>query len=136
MSATINIPPPGSYSPPSITDYLQAPKVGMVPRAKDGSSFNQMLQKAMLPPDVEIEFSKQAKEQMQSRGITLNVDDLVKLDKAINKAETKGAREALIMLNGNAFVVDVNDRTIINAMNRNEVKSHVFTKLDSAILEP
>jgi flagellar operon protein len=131
---SLNIPAPGIMPPPAIVDYLQAPSIGMRPTGKEGQSFSEVLQQAMLPSNVEVQFSGHAKARMKSRGIELNPEDMVKLNDGINKAKAKGAHEALILLNGNAFVVNIENRTVVTALNQAETKGGVFTQIDSTVL--
>ena len=53
---------------------------------------------------------------MQSRGISLNEQELAKLDDTVEKLSKKGARESLIYLNDIALVVSIKNRTVITAM--------------------
>lgn len=131
---SVNIPPIGMMPPPAIVDYLQAPSVGMQPKTKEGQSFSDVLQKAMLPPGVDLRFSSHAKNRMESRGIEMKTEDLIRLDEGIDKAQAKGAHESLILLNGNAFVVNVDKRTVVTAMNQKELQGGVFTQIDSTVI--
>ena len=46
----------------------------------------------------------------------------------------KGARDALLMRADAAFVVNVPNRTVITAIDRQEMQHRVFTQIDSAML--
>jgi len=130
----MNIPPAGVLPPPGITDYLQAPQIAMRPTSNEGESFSKVLKQAMIPGDAEVHFSKHAEQRMASRSINLDSEDMRKLDEGMNKARAKGAREALILIDGNAFVANVNNRTVITALGQQETKGALFTQIDSTVI--
>lgn len=124
----------GTIPTPGITDFLRAPLIGMQPSAQDGKKFSDVLTKAMQPPNVDVNFSAHAKQRLESRGITLDSEDMAQLDEAIDKAEQKGAHNSLIVLNGNAFVVNIDNRTVVTALDSSNASKNVFTQIDSAVV--
>ncbi len=82
----------------------------------------------------EIEFSRHAKERIERRGIELTSDDLALLKEGVRRAESKGSKESLLLMDNNAFVVNVANRTVITAMDQEGMKDKTFTNIDSAIL--
>src|SRR5690625_2334214 len=50
-----------------------------------------------------IKFSKHATERMNSRNIVLDSTQIQKIENAIGKAEKKGVKEALILMDNSAF---------------------------------
>lgn len=81
-----------------------------------------------------VKFSQHALQRLQSRNITLEPEQLDKLNTAVNKAAQKGARESLVLMNDLALVVSVKNRTVITAMDGNSMKDNVFTNIDSAVI--
>lgn len=81
-----------------------------------------------------IKFSGHAQARLRSRGIELTSQGLSKLDEALTNAESKGARESLVVLDDLAIVVSVTNRTVITAVDNAEAKEHVFTNIDSAVI--
>lgn len=92
--------------------------------------FDQVLNREL----TEVKFSQHALERMNSRNIKLNEADLNKLNHAVEKAEQKGARESLILINDTALVVSVKNKTVITAMDGASMKENVFTNIDSAVI--
>lgn len=92
--------------------------------------FDQVLNREL----TEVKFSQHALERMNSRNIKLNEADLSKLNHAVKKAEQKGARESLILINDTALVVSVKNKTVITAMDGASMKENVFTNIDSAVI--
>jgi flagellar operon protein len=82
----------------------------------------------------EIKLSKHAAERMNSRNISFSENDIKDLGNAIKKAEDKGSKESLILLNDVALIVSVRNRTVITAMTRESLKDNVVTNIDSTIV--
>ncbi len=81
-----------------------------------------------------LRFSQHAQERLAARGITLNAADLQKLEGAVNSVAQKGGKDSLIMMGDAAFVVSVNNRTVVTAVDRAGMQGNVFTKIDSAVI--
>lgn len=94
--------------------------------------FNEIL-KDRMEKNSAIKFSKHAELRLQSRNIHLSQDQKDKLRNAVEKAEVKGVRDTLVLLDNMAFVVNVKNRTVITAVNSNELKENVFTNIDGAV---
>jgi flagellar operon protein len=80
-----------------------------------------------------VEFSKHARQRMITRDIKVSETQLNKLKNAVEKAENKGAKDSLIMVDKVAYVVSVENKTVITAMDNKNVKENVFTNIDSAV---
>lgn len=82
----------------------------------------------------EIKFSKHAELRLQSRQITLTKAQRDKIKDAVAKAESKGVKDSLVLMDDLAFVINVRNRTVITAANRNELNENVFTNIDGAVI--
>lgn len=82
----------------------------------------------------EIKFSKHAQMRLQSRNISLTKAQKDKMKEAVLKAESKGVRDSLVLMDNLAFVINVRNRTVITAANNNELKENVFTNIDGAVI--
>jgi len=82
----------------------------------------------------QVEFSKHARARLYSRGIEISDDKLTKLSQAIDRAAAKGSKETLILDNDAAYVASVDNRTIITALSRDNLRDGVVTSIDSAII--
>ncbi|MGI6036929.1 MAG: TIGR02530 family flagellar biosynthesis protein [Limnochordia bacterium] len=82
----------------------------------------------------EIKFSAHAQARLQSRGIQLTDTQREQLERAVDKAAAKGARESLVLLDDVAFVVSIKNRTVITAMVNPQQEVSVFTNIDSAVI--
>lgn len=81
-----------------------------------------------------VQFSKHALERLQRRGITAGAETLNRLRHGVDLAAGKGARDAVVMVDDTAFVVSVQNRTVITAIDSAHMRQHVFTNIDSAVL--
>lgn len=82
----------------------------------------------------EITLSKHAQARMTARNIVLDKSQMERLNTAVERARQKGIRDTLVLMDGNAFVVNVKSTTIITAANRETLKDRVFTNIDGAVI--
>jgi len=80
-----------------------------------------------------LKFSKHAELRLQTRNIKLSNTQMEKINDAVNKAEVKGVKDTLVLMDSLAFVVNVKNRTVITAVSSNELKENVFTNIDGAV---
>ena len=81
-----------------------------------------------------VKFSAHAKERLQSRNIELTDNDLSRIQSAVDKAASKGARSSLLVMDKAALIVSVTNRTVITAVDNSSLKENVFTNIDSAVI--
>ena len=82
----------------------------------------------------ELKFSAHARSRLNSRGIELSAEDIVKMQEAISKASKRGSKESLVVTDKAAFVVSVKNNTVITAVDKESLKESIFTNIDSTIL--
>jgi flagellar operon protein len=81
-----------------------------------------------------VQFSGHALQRVRRRGIEVGEPTLARLQAGVDRAAGKGARESVIFVDNTAFVVSVRNRTVITAVDRDHMKEHVFTNIDSAVI--
>jgi flagellar operon protein len=81
-----------------------------------------------------VEFSKHLMERINRRKLKIGPEETQKLNQAIEKAQAKGSKDSLVLLNDLAFIVSVQSRTVVTAMDKNKMNEGVFTNIDSAII--
>lgn len=118
---------------------------------KGGSDFSEVLknQTALQRPQAEkqlptaqpisqptsgLRFSAHAIDRLRSRGITFDQQDLNRLEAAIDKAAQKGSKDSLVLMDDSALIVSVKNKTIVTAMDRQNLKENVFTNIDSTVI--
>jgi flagellar operon protein len=82
----------------------------------------------------QLQFSKHALARVERRGIDLDASTLGRLSQGVERAASKGSRDSLVLVDGTAFVVSVNNRTVITAVGSEHMKDNVFTNIDSAVI--
>ncbi|MCS7220764.1 MAG: TIGR02530 family flagellar biosynthesis protein [Anaerolineae bacterium] len=82
----------------------------------------------------QLRFSHHAEVRLREREIELTPAQRERIEKAVEAADRRGARESLILLDDLALVVSIRNRTVITAMDARHRKSNVFTNIDSAVL--
>jgi flagellar operon protein len=82
----------------------------------------------------QLHFSKHALARVERRGIDLDPSTLGRLSQGVQRAASKGSRDSLVLVDGNAFVVSVSNRTVITAVGSQHMKDNVFTNIDSAVI--
>ena len=81
-----------------------------------------------------VQFSNHAVQRLARRNINVEPGTLQRLDDAVGRAAGKGARDAVVFVDGTAFVVSVRNKTVITAVDRDHMRDHVFTNIDSAVI--
>lgn len=110
-----------------------APK-SVTPGVKRGTLKGTESFRDVLNNQMSIKFSSHAQKRLEERQISLEPAEMTRLQKAVNAVDSKGARDALVLLNNKAFIVSVASRTVITALNNEEKSGKVFTNIDSAIV--
>lgn len=81
-----------------------------------------------------LKISAHARRRLLERNVTLDQEDMRKIEGAVYRAASKGSRESLVIYGDLALVASVKNRTIITAMEGKDMKDHVFTNIDSAVI--
>lgn len=107
---------------------------GIHPNRVAPRSFKEELQRK-LPGAEPVKFSAHAAERLASRNIVLTERDLTRLNQAVSKMAEKGGKESLLVMGEMAFVVSVENKTVITAMEKQPGSdAKVFTNIDSALI--
>ncbi len=96
------------------------------------NKFDKILKNSIETAD--LKFSAHAIERLNYRDISLEKDDLLKLNEAVKKAQSKGSKESLILLNDVALIVSVKNKMVITAVDKAQMKEKIFTNIDSTVI--
>ena len=117
---------------PRVAPVPASPREIPKPGAGAGPSFQSILQKQL---DQEpLKFSAHAQQRLEMSRTSLTDGDLARINDAVQKAASKGARESLILMDNLALVVSVKNRTVITAVDGQRMKENIFTNIDSAVI--
>ena len=82
----------------------------------------------------DVRFSKHASQRLLDRHISLSENQLERLNNAASKAEMKGIKETLVLVDSLAFIVNVPNNTVVTALDSTEAAENVFTNIDGAVI--
>jgi flagellar operon protein len=71
---------------------------------------------------------------VERRGIDLSDGTLNRLEAGAARAAGKGSRDSVVFVDDTAFVVSIRNKTVITAVDREHMREHVFTNIDSAVI--
>jgi flagellar operon protein len=71
---------------------------------------------------------------VEQRQISLDGDQMDRLQKAMDTLSQRGGRQSLVMLDQVAYVVHVPSHTVVTAVHADQSKERVFTQIDSVII--
>jgi flagellar operon protein len=126
-------PLPGATSVrPATPGSTSAPATGL-PVAD--VSFRQLLDDT-LRTQGGVKFSAHALKRLESRGISLSPPEVSAVEQALDRAAAKGSRDSLLLGQQFAMVVNVPSRTVITALDQQQLSENVVTNIDSAVWVP
>jgi flagellar operon protein len=96
---------------------------------KDFGSFDAIFKQEL----DKIKFSNHALKRLENRNIQLSDKAINKIQDAVQKAESKGAKDSLVMMDNTAFIVNVPNRTVVTALPVGESNENIFTNIDSVV---
>jgi len=122
------------YSTVDFTEYtydgLQSKKDKV---DKEESTFNKILEKHIKKEEC-FTISSHAAQRLDSRNINYNDDDMKKINEGINMADSKGAKQSLILYKDMALITSIKNRTVITAIDKNQSGGSVITNIDSVVM--
>ncbi|MEK7689900.1 MAG: TIGR02530 family flagellar biosynthesis protein [Bdellovibrionota bacterium] len=100
--------------------------MGKLPNVSPGPDLNQL--------KTPLKFSAHASQRLHDRRITLDQATMSKVSDAVDRAAAKGVEDTLVLTGNAALIVNVPNRTVITAMDRQALDGNVFTNIDGAII--
>ena len=132
----MNIQKNGYLSIEQLTDrYLSNAQRTENHKTTEGLSFQDILQKKSLTGSTgRLKFSKHALGRLTDRNIELDSSQLERLQQGAVKAEEKGIKDSLVIVDQLAFIVNVPNQTVVTAMDSTETNENVFTNINGAVI--
>lgn len=127
---------PGSrLSMAQLTDrYLGRTPKADTRETTEGLSFQKVLQQKALQDTGNLKFSKHCLGRLADRNIELTGSQLERLENGTKKAEQKGIRDSLVIVDQLAFIVNVPNQTVVTAMDSTETEDNIFTNINGAVI--
>ena len=116
--------------------YLQDTKKVQHSETQNQVSFGQILEdksKTFTQGSV-LKFSKHAANRLNTRNIELSDSQVMRLQDGMEKANAKGIKDSLVLMDKLAFIVNVPSNTVVTAMDQSETNENVFTNIDGAVI--
>ena len=120
-----------------LTDtYLQQPKKVQRTSNEKVLSFGQILEdkSRTFTQGSVLKFSKHAASRLNTRNIELSAEQVTRLQDGCQKANAKGIKDSLVIVDKLAFIVNVPSSTVVTAMDQNETSDNIFTNIDGAVI--
>lgn len=115
------------------SEYLnQMPKTSAA-KQPGSLSFQEILEQAS-GTEKEVRFSKHAAGRLNTRNIELTDGQMERLNEGAKKAQAKGIRDSLVLVDSLAFIVNVPSSTVVTAMEQSEAQENIFTNIDGAVI--
>jgi flagellar operon protein len=102
--------------------------------ATAGASFRASFADVLKAKTNDLRFSAHAQTRMKSRGIDVSPQMMDKLTNAVDTAQQKGSKNSLVLFSNAAFIVNVPNRTVVTAMDGENIRENIFTNIDSTVL--
>ncbi|CZQ90242.1 hypothetical protein [Trichococcus collinsii] len=85
--------------------------------------FQTIIQKALIQSkdDKELKISNHAQKRLDQRGFSLAGEDMSNLSQAMDELDDKGSKNSLLFYKDMALIASIDNRTIITALNKNEL---------------
>lgn len=77
-------------------------------------------------------FSKHASMRLNSRNLQLSNAQIKRVEDGIKRAEEKGIKDSLVLVDNIALLVNIKNKTVVTAIDNNSEK--VYTNIDGAVI--
>jgi flagellar operon protein len=95
----------------------------------EGSSFNDIFAKELQS----LKFSGHAQSRLISKNINLNEQDMIRLETAVEKAQSKQAKDSLVLMDDKAFIINIPNKIVVTMMSKDTMDENIITQIDSAV---
>ena len=116
--------------------YLQGSGKVQSASLKNEDSFQKILEEKsnLYTQGSVLKFSKHAVSRLNIRNIELSANQMERLQDGMLKANEKGIKDSLVLMDKLAFIVNVPSNTIVTAMDQTETAENIFTNIDGAVI--
>lgn len=114
--------------------YLTPKKESVKTGDLKGMSFREVLERQQIQSLGEVRFSKHAAGRLADRNIELTKGQMERLTEGTAKAQQKGIKDSLVIVDDLAFIVNVPNHTVVTAMDQNDAVENIFTNIDGAVI--
>ncbi|WP_034785433.1 TIGR02530 family flagellar biosynthesis protein [Eubacterium xylanophilum] len=101
-------------------------------RNEEKTKTEESFKDVFLEMENQVKFSKHASKRLETRNISMTDSQRQRLEDATERAKEKGMKESLVMVDDLAFIVNVQKKTIVTAVN--DTEKAIFTNIDGAVI--
>lgn len=95
----------------------------------DNKTFKEILEKKS---QSSVMFSKHASMRLNSRNLELSSSQIKRVEDGIKRAEEKGIKDSLVLVDNIALLVNIKNKTVVTAIDNNSEK--IYTNIDGAVI--
>jgi flagellar operon protein len=106
---------------------------GQGPNQPAGPSFGDVLTET-IREQTPLKFSAHAMRRIEENQMLMSPEEITRLENGVKQVEAKGAKDSLILVDDNAFIVSVTNKTVVTAINQARAMENVFTNIDSVAI--
>lgn len=99
--------------------------------SQSGKSFDSVLQKIQ---EKSVVISKHASERLAARSVTLSEAELKRIGEVMDRAQAKGIRDAVIILDDKVLVANIPSKTIVTAAKKGDLGEQIISNINGAIV--
>ena len=88
----------------------------------------------VLNGEKKLKFSAHAQKRMESRNITINSDEMKKIEDSVAKLRNKGCQDSVVLSKDRAYVISIKNNTVVTIVDEGSLKDSIFTNIDSMTL--
>lgn len=114
--------------------YLNKSRQTQQTRTETEQSFQDILESSQAKAEGKVRFSKHAAGRLADRNIELTNNQIERLQEGTQKAQQKGIKESLVLVDQLAFIVNIPNQMVVTAMSQNETAENIFTNIDGAVI--
>ncbi|TNF31740.1 MAG: flagellar protein [Deltaproteobacteria bacterium] len=105
-------------------------------QGQETSEFKNLLQEQIgdIKREHGLKLSTHAAKRLQERNLQMDSEEFFKLRDAMDKLKMKGGKDSLVITPNAAYILDVENNTIVTAIDKDNMAENVFTKIDSTLM--
>ena len=96
--------------------------------------FDSLLCEAQVKNSGGLKISNHAQKRLEQRQISLTIEDLERVNQAVESARLKGARDVLILYHDLRLITSAKNNTIVTALCESNKSEDIFTNIDSVVI--
>lgn len=123
---------------PNVSSIPKIDSHDLKSKIREGKSspdeFQKVLDQSLNEVRPSLKFSAHATQRLNDRSIKFDQVTLNGIRDAVDKAESKGIQDTLILTKDAALIVNTKNKIVVTAMDKDALEGNVFTNIDGAVI--